>query len=143
MGSWRLDELEGLRASISCHMRTISLTIPGLSALLLAFCLGYGAWGQTPPTDQEHVSPGLGFRAAQELSAARSADPRKIAFYVDFTNFFVTSTTAHGTFKVSEGTPCYMAILINTNNYGTALWQPYTPQIDLTLGPADGSHIQD
>jgi hypothetical protein len=69
--------------------------------------------------------------------SAQGNDPNKIIFAARFPNSSVNSSTAHGTFDIYGGVPSQMAIL-NTNDFGAAQWQPYTPDFTVALGPTDG-----
>ena len=65
-------------------------------------------------------------------------DPNKLVVFPRFGNFYINDTTAYGTFTIYRGVPSQMAILVNTNAFSTAQWQPYTPEFSVPLGPTDG-----
>jgi hypothetical protein len=65
-------------------------------------------------------------------------DPNRITFFARFPNYWVNSTTAHGSFDIYGGVPLYMAILVNTSNFAAAEWQPYTSDFTVPLGSTDG-----
>jgi hypothetical protein len=69
---------------------------------------------------------------------ALGKDPNKVIFYPNFAKYHINSTEAHGTFRVSSGTPAFMAILIDSEDFGSAQWQPYTPEFTVPLGPTNG-----
>jgi hypothetical protein len=91
----------------------------------------FGDLSQSATTDYD----GDGVLNGDEL--AQGTDPNKIVFAARFPNYSVNSTIAHGTFDIYGGVPTQMAIL-NTNDFGAAQWQPYTPDFTVALGPTDG-----
>lgn len=65
-------------------------------------------------------------------------DPNKIVFAPRFANYHINSTTASGTFTIYRGVPSQMAILVNSDDFSAAQWQPYTPNFTVALGATDG-----
>jgi hypothetical protein len=65
-------------------------------------------------------------------------DPNKIVFAARFPNLYTNSTTACGTLDIYRGVPSQMAILVNSNDFTGAEWQPYTPNFTVPLGATDG-----
>jgi glucodextranase-like protein len=65
-------------------------------------------------------------------------DPNKIQFLVHFPIDRSAATTVNGTIEVVAGVPSKVALLINSSDFSSATWQPYSSTFNVALGPADG-----
>jgi hypothetical protein len=66
-------------------------------------------------------------------------DPNIIEFSLQFTNYTVNSSPVHGGIGILDGTPYYMAVLVNDTNPADASWQPYTStNVTVNLNAGDG-----
>ena len=65
-------------------------------------------------------------------------DPNIITFSVSVTNLYVNFDPVPVQLNILGGVPASMAVLVNSTNFDSAPWQPYTPDFTVALGPTDG-----
>jgi hypothetical protein len=65
-------------------------------------------------------------------------DPNTIQFYFNLPLTPVTSNSVNCTIGIIQGTPFYMAVLINDTNQADAVWQPYSSNIVVSLNSGNG-----
>jgi hypothetical protein len=61
-----------------------------------------------------------------------------VQFTVRLGNSHFNTTNATGNYLILSGVPGEEAVLINTNDFNDAVWQPYDGNITMNLGPTDG-----
>jgi hypothetical protein len=80
---------------------------------------------------------GDGATNLQEFQAG--TDPNEITFFPRFASYYVNSTTVQGTIELEGGVPYQIAVLVNSDNFASATWQPYSgPSFSFSVGPSDG-----
>ena len=67
-------------------------------------------------------------------------DPNMIQFSLSVTNPYVNSSEVAVGVNVLEGVPASMAVLVNSTNFDSAPWKPYSPNPAVTLGTNDGDY---
>jgi hypothetical protein len=67
-------------------------------------------------------------------------DPNLIYFALNVTNQDFNTCSATVQISVPEGTPYYMAALVDSSNYSTAHWTPYNSNLVVNLGNVEGWH---
>lgn len=68
-------------------------------------------------------------------------NPNDIKFETHYPQRKVNTTTAVGKASLLTGTPIQMAVLVDTDNYSSAVWQPYQSTFNVNLGNTDGKHV--
>jgi hypothetical protein len=66
-------------------------------------------------------------------------DPNKAAFWLAFPAS-VNGNSVTGTVNVLNGVPASIAVLVNSTNFATATWFPYSPGVVASLGTSDGDY---
>jgi hypothetical protein len=69
------------------------------------------------------------------------SDPNIISFLVDLTTSYIATSSATVQITVSEGTPSYMAVLVDGTNFSAADWTPYNSNPAINLGSVEGWHV--
>jgi hypothetical protein len=59
-------------------------------------------------------------------------------FTVNLGNQHFNVTTPVGNYFLLSGTPSAEAVLVNSTNFNSAVWQPYDGNVKMSLGPTDG-----
>jgi len=67
-------------------------------------------------------------------------DPNKVMFSTVFSSDHVSASMVSGTITVWRGVPSQMAILVNTTNFTSASWIPFTSAFTALLPQADGPY---
>ena len=74
------------------------------------------------------------------ISHAGDNDPNQIKFTVGFGSGYVNGSTATGNVMVTQGVPDHMAVLVNSTNFGSAVWIPFQSTIVANIGNTDGEY---
>ncbi len=70
----------------------------------------------------------------------RGTDPNKINFSLPLSHQYVNTSQVPLVPTVWSGVPASMAVLVNSTNFDTALWQPYNPAVTASIGTNDGDY---
>jgi len=68
----------------------------------------------------------------------KAIDPNIIEFSLQFPSYNVNTSPVQGTLAILNGTPAYMAVMVNDMNPADAVWQPYQPNVIAALNSGDG-----
>ena len=68
----------------------------------------------------------------------KGIDPNIIEFSLQFSSYNVNVSPVQGTLDILNGTPAYIAVLVNDTNLADAVWQPYQPNVIASLNFGDG-----
>ena len=69
---------------------------------------------------------------------ANNLDPNPISFTAHLGNQHFNTTNATGSFLVLGGVASYEAVLVNSENFSSAVWSNYDGTVHLNLGTTDG-----
>ncbi len=67
-----------------------------------------------------------------------NVNPTAISFTAHLGNQHFNTTNATGSFLVLHGVPSHEAVLVNSENFSTAVWSNYDGTVHLNLGTTDG-----
>jgi len=95
-------------------------------------CKHFGTLAQSASGDYD------GNGETNGLAYANHTDPNQIKFALDFGSRRVSSNSASGEVLVLQGTPDWMAVLVNSSNFPAAQWQPHDSNVTVNLGTTDG-----
>ena len=69
-------------------------------------------------------------------------DPNVIQFSLITTNRFITSNSAPAQLQITEGTPYYLAVLVNSTNFFNPSWQTYAgTNLAIPLGASNADYV--
>jgi hypothetical protein len=95
----------------------------------------FGTLAQTAEGDYD------GDGVSNDDAYTNESDPNQLKFTLGFGNSYVNGNSATGSVTVLQGVPEAVAVLVNSTNFETAVWQPYQTNIVASLGTTDGAYV--